>query len=106
MDISKELLSEVLYIENILNIECNNLNVFYKFGDMEYPEQKGINIHELANLCKEWAIEKGYIVTVVNKDDGLKWVVTMTFNFIYVGFHSDIESEAIFKSCQWVLDNT
>lgn len=110
--ISKELLSEVLKQETrfIRYVANNTYEVhFEKPIRLKYII---INIYELAYKCKEWAFNKGYelrtstrgIIDVydhiyINKEDGL------TGEFIDCRQESDTEPEAIFKACQWILDN-
>lgn len=108
--ISRELLSEVLGTKTIqMNpiLENNNMVGYLVYGSQDTITQirsnhKQINIYELAHKCKEWALKKGYILhsslstfTVMDKQDGIS----------YYGNGFDNEPEAIFKACQWILDN-
>ena len=57
LEISKELLSEVLNL-NITYIEhCNN-SIVYKVS--VYDREEEVNIYEFVFKCKEWAMNKGY----------------------------------------------
>jgi hypothetical protein len=89
-----------------------------------------INVYELAHKCKEWATEFGYYISSGYSDmeyDGdscePNYKIYATIN-LRCGYHSynskydrddwseDIsfdmntsEPEAVFKACQWILDN-
>lgn len=103
--ISKELLSEVLevkvlgftYIPNDKDTISSNESIFVTLKD-SHP---CINIHELAHKCKEWAKNKGYYLkSWINDDD------SGTCEILLFGKHdAKTEYEAIFKACQWILDN-
>lgn len=54
IEISRELLSEVLELKRIDEIYIED-NILY-FCELN----KGINTYELAHKCKEWAMSKGY----------------------------------------------
>jgi len=119
--ISKELLSEVLKL-NITYIErCNN-SIVYKIS--VYDREEEVNIYELAHKCKEWALIRGYSLLsgkpIVRGEEG-----TQVFNYWYkcyiweidensidsptqntkIETNSETEPEAIFKACQWILNN-
>lgn len=101
MLISKELLSKVLN-RNILKIKIFSNCVGY-FYDEKYDE---INIFELAHKCKEWLIEQtdNDIEIRSNKDVSIVSVYIKEeadFHFEY----ADMEIEAIFKACEWILKN-
>ena len=75
--ISKELLSEVLETK-AWDIKISNNILICLIGDgSEYR----LNIHELAHKCKEWACTYKYLLE-----------------------SGSTEPEAIFKACQWILD--
>lgn len=62
-----------------------------------------INIYELAHKCKEWAIK--YIANIgsgYDKDKEFYWCICNNGEF---QFYADTELQAIFKACQWILDN-
>ena len=124
MIISKELLSEVFgqEVKFIRYIANNTYEVhFEKPIRLKYQI---INIYELAHKCKEWALSQGFSLSsskpIVANDEGNQvfnywWCAYLheinkesfegpamaTFN----NFNSEIEPEAIFKACQWILDN-
>lgn len=71
-----------------------------------------INICELANKCKEWAFKCNDFIlqsAFVPKGKFTSCYCIVTKNFSYPtlkeNFHADTEVEAIFKSCQYILDN-
>lgn len=123
--ISKELLSEVLKQETrfIRYVANNTYEVhFEKPIRLKYII---INIYELAHKCKEWAFYT-YKISVSSfksgsfylkefnqiKDNSEYWVeldtasIDCEINIDDSGiFKSCSEPEAIFKACQWILDN-
>ena len=86
---------------------------------------KSINIYELAHKCKEWAFEfrfdnkptnnryyrqrSGYEDKFNVEKQKREKLGYMTLTFGCLGhtktFYADTEPEAIFKACQWILDN-
>ena len=115
--ISRELLSEVLNIENEriskrVDRFCfpsdNIITVAYYMED----GWQHLNIYELAHKCKEWALTNGYRLCSYPKltISGHPYMCDV-FNgigsdkkcLIIIG--EDTEPEAIFKACQWILDN-
>lgn len=119
--ISKEL------IENVLNCEIKDFKIFGY--DLMYYEKalfrvncqgqiskdrdsicRAINICEFAFKCKEWAENKGYIIFSKNKECLIYSIdevydVIECLNQYEDYFDSDTECEAIFKACEWILDN-
>jgi len=70
------------------------------------------NIYELAHKCKEWAIAKGFSiesrVITFNKALVAVWDIekmncATRLDELSTVFNT--EPEAIFKACQWILDN-
>lgn len=113
--INKELLSEVInkkiVVDDISNIELKENTITFIEDYWDEDEGSGfyrshtINIYELAHLCKEWAISKGFITHSVRN---LKeYVVYLSGDFREPSddFRCNSEPEAIFKACQWILDN-
>lgn len=99
MNMSKELLSEVLNLKRIDNIYIED-NLLY-FCELNKP----INIYELAHKCKEWAWDNGWIVKSGTTKSGFDcevWGYTFDKRKRLDG---ESEPEAIFKACQWILDN-
>ena len=103
--ISKELLSEVLGIQ-VLNIDINESVVLIKHY-VEIHQLSKWNIYELVHKCKEWAINQGYQFEIYIQCNtlcdirlgkcGYGWDIITMLNMP--------EKEAIFKVCQWILDN-
>lgn len=119
--ITKELLSEVLKVK-IQN--CKVIDITYELEgefdpcikiDYETVDSEGLlllNIYELSNLCKEWALEQGYYLRAiqgVNYEDRTQWSAflnkDMNDGAQYVEWWNCTETEAVFKACQWILDN-
>lgn len=101
MSISKELLSEVQ------KIDFNSCIEFESFGyeeDLDIVSQglriHTLNIHSIANKCKEWASKNRYFMAIYYDYTG---VINIDVNDRW--FKADTEPEAIFKACQWILDN-
>jgi len=63
-----------------------------------------INIYELAHKCKEWALD--YVDNIGSGRDKSKlnvgWCIC---NNGEIQEYAKTEIEAIFKACQWILDN-
>lgn len=120
--IDKELLSAVLgeeYIDRlveVISIEDNLMRTYYDCGSGA-PTGLGleINIYELAHKCKEWAFNEGF--TLSSSKDGIdEWCIELynhladdindyRLNIDFDAFDATTEPEAIFKACQWILDN-
>ena len=130
--ISRELLSEVLeddYKERLVDwyqIEDDNyLRSYYNCGTFDKqgrPTGLGleINIYELQNKCRIWAYEQGYSFGTYLIDD--KWYTVTEDNLfsnitywhedyssiklkLIDNYTSSTEPEAVFKCCQWILEN-
>jgi len=107
--ISKELFEEIIgYNIKDLNMTKDYPdNVVWSTANYKgsSPYCKAINIHELANKCKEWALTKDYHLTsYINLIDGLKvWECNTMFDHEEI-FKATSEPEAIFLACQWVLN--
>ena len=105
MKISKELVSEVFKL-NICEAYIEN-NILY--FDMGLPLIQSINLYEFSHKnCKEWASDKGYPFNVLYRHDywdrcELKYDVDL-YNH-RKSFCSDIEDEAIFLACEYILNN-
>ena len=109
--INKELLSEVFNQEvRFIKYVANNTYEihFEKPTRLKYII---INMYELAHKCKEWAYKEGFIIDTgfhkyyINqfKANCYGWV-SSNIN-IKQHFNECTEQEAIFKACQWILDN-
>ena len=110
--ISKELLSEVLGKE-ILSIyneprKCLHCIGFTVKGDM-FNGADYINIHELQHKCKEWAKTESYhITTYTHLDTSAVSLIHYTNKdkrYSSPPMSVLSEPEAVFKACQWILNN-
>ena len=116
--LSKELLTIVLKLEYNFQMEPikewqQNIIEWYR-TDVYMEQMYSMNIYELAHKCKEWARIKYnfYIMpTFQCQSDGhIDMIVTDNEDFINnrnerYSVSGDTELEAVFKACQWVLDN-
>lgn len=101
--ISKELLSEVTGIpENAIQAISIGKSIVSARKINGIVEEH--NIYELAHKCKELALDKGYDIcsginfaVIQTEEEGIIWNTTIEEN--------ESEPEAIFKACQWILDN-
>lgn len=111
--ISKELLNAVypdeLSIVNADSISCrlkeSQLIVKCKYLHTKLRPTFYYNIYELAHKCKEWALNLGYILysTIYGYEcyiDSRSFIDNTPIRFL-----AGSEPEAIFKACQWILDN-
>ena len=71
-------------------------------GGSLYLEE--INIHELSHKCKEWARDMDYILVSNLNTVGARCDVYSGSDMV-MSTDSDTEPQAIFKACQWILDN-
>ena len=105
--ISKELLNEVLgyeasYIQIVGTKLCFSCHI--KGGS-------NINIYELAHKCKEWAYKQGYAILSGNSAYGIGAFFCSCKGWLSENYDKRIEishntePEAIFKACQWILNN-
>ena len=114
--ISKELLSEVLGIPlgEITKID-NDSNKGYKYIVVYHTELnpkkymcpyhvESINIHELAFKCKEWLMGK-VSNCCSGFDNGGRWFCYIEDKVNIDRFYADTEPEAIFRVCQYILEN-
>ena len=116
MNISKELLSEVLNVNVQTELQeddfcSDNTLIYWEFDDY-HNDYKNINIYELAHKCKEWAIKQHKIDLITLELDKNEKTISCSIlygeihpNMKMYYFNADTEIEAIFKACQWILDN-
>lgn len=125
--ISKELFSEVMNIkiEDIVDLKMfgKELNYYEKCllnfccdGRLsKYKDSicKSVNIYELAHKCKEWATKHNFHLvswtisyeSVKNKGYCQTHNTQDSTKENDKPFRESTEIEAIFKACQWILDN-
>ena len=111
---SKKLLSEVLgvNIKDIYKIGSNpNLsNNILPYSIRGCGDLEEINIYELSHKCKKWA---EFIYKVDGSEIKLKsygksceiYTRNHAKPYILKDFDAKTEPEAIFKACEWVLNN-
>lgn len=117
MNISKELLETILGYKNITSIRLvgnniciirNNINCILR------ETHNAINIYELAHKCKEWAANlspnKHALSSYPRWGDIRNYKKTNGFYYICqhlvsgAQFEAETEPEAIFKACEWLLN--
>lgn len=119
--ISKELLSVVInkkiVVDDISNIELKENTITFIEDYWDEDEGSGfyrshtINIYELAHKCKEWAYTNNFNILTYKISNSecdsfiLHKNATNFKNVLKSFYHIDTEHEAIFKACQWILDN-
>lgn len=107
--INKEILMAVLNTDfDWHGIDQNTLS----YGWEKYTPVKSMNIYELANKCKEWALANGYsIETRPYNDYGYTdWFIIMYDSETKIADRKEFdlsksEPEAVFMVCQYILDN-
>lgn len=103
--IRKELLSEVLG-KVVLDVEHELINSFNEVGySDEYDMPFRINVYELAHNCKEYAMKHDYCLNSFTDYNGT-WFsyANNIIDGIAKQFSAETEYEAIFKACQFILD--
>ena len=105
--ISKELLKNVLYGEDIDNISIISNSVKFEYshyvnGIFQYRRKTVINIYELAFECKKWAYKN--CSEIISYTEGAEIYQTQLGRKIK-RIYGNTEEQAIFKACQWILDN-
>lgn len=119
-NLTPELLGEVLgeeynprLVEWFQIEEDNYLRTYYDCGRYDSqgrPTGLGIeiNIYELQHKCKEWATTKHYSVMsgwYMTHWGGTYAVEVKQGNKILFSQSADSEPKAVFRACQWILDN-
>ena len=109
--IDKELLSEVLDIP-IIEVQQNlyKNRLYYKIDDESKPFNEGIKhipIFELAHKCKEWAFSTHNVMVSSSVSEATLGIATIKNDDAEIEYCeiADSEPQAIFKACQWILDN-
>lgn len=128
--ISKELLSEVLEVSEVLRIydamdddapnfsdneiviECLPLS-FLNYNELDDDENQAINIviniYELTHKCKEWAFNNSFcIMSGILNHSKTKIAVIENINIFTpkISFTANTEHESIFKACEWIMEQT
>ena len=119
---SKELLSEVLghKVWKVLGCNMGTLRycIYPNKGDEPSEYIFTINLYELAHKCKEWATENKYTILTedMHPNGYFAYVLSNKESIENYGYlcehkvikdipHNKTEPEAIFRACQWILDN-
>ena len=112
MEISKELLSELLELDVIswsnpsfgTYTDYNKIYVIYNKENIEYSIL--INIHEIGYKCKQWAYKQGYtIVDGISEDGGnICYIIKITGYSLDVYYEQTANHGSAVKACQWILD--
>ena len=122
--ISKELLSVVLnkkvIVDDISSIELKESTITFIEDYWDEDEGSGfyrshtINIYELSNLCKIWAFVNGYelLSGTISEDNGDMIFECSIYDknadtsdtYFITEFEDQNEPEAIFKACEWLLE--
>ena len=110
MNISKELLSDVMGIHIYRRKKVAQTSVIrYEFDNMGERRDSFINIYELQNKCKEWAFNNKKEVTSGLTEATVFYQVFDTHYEVWRSvdkeFEAPTEPEAVFKCCQWILEN-
>lgn len=102
--ISQELLSEILD-KVVLYIEPELLSFNEVCYSDEYDMPFHVNVYELAHNCKEYAMKNDYCVNSFTDYNGT-WFsyANNVIDGIAKQFSAETEYEAIFKACQFILD--
>jgi len=116
--ISTELLSEVLNEDVVRLGSFNNPVLEVEFKRYSYKEWININIHELADKCKEWAFNNGVIDWSLTKmldcnfipnEEKIKYCLFVKLENGEIKSYIDFEfSELVkyeIKATDWILDN-
>lgn len=101
-NISKEL------FETVIGEEFNSVNNDYIYmGIKNTKDSARISINDFFFLCKEWAIVNGF--SIISGTDGLgqisAYIEELGDGYRCKDFFSNSEQQAVFDSCQWILDN-
>ena len=122
LEISKELLSEVLKLEvvkhSLFNKSNKSFNITYMPSEDSLKSRwMPINICEFAFKCKVWAFKKGFIIDigvhpVIKRDrndrDYFYTIQLQNGELLEVSNSDDIfksEATAVFKACDWIMEN-
>ena len=122
--ISIGLLSEVLnlvevkgiydesdYTYDLCDRELNYAERLIVFDTVGYNKYMIINIYELAHKCKEWAKLK-YFIDIDSHSGCARWGAeavshngrpSVFYEQVFIG---RTETDAIFKACEWIMENT
>ena len=105
LEVSKELLSEVLNLKVVSHGLLNKLNnsfdiTYMPLEDDQYTRSMPINIYEFVFMCKEWVNKQEYWA---NSGYDNKYYCMLRDMPDNQWFYADTEVEAIFKASEYVL---
>ncbi len=107
-----EELNEELNITDVSELKLFDNDLYIDYNTEEYNCSLLINIYELAHKCKEWAKSKGFTIRVIDEMCSReplahrKSVSIISYDGITKIKVRDLpEPEAVFKACQWILEN-
>lgn len=121
LEISKELLSEVLNLNVVSHSLLNKLNnsfdiTYIQLKDNPYTRSMPINIYEFAFKCKEWILNQKnkdcfyiadqFSLNIESQMGVIKyfWCVLLKNNSrVSPEFKADSEIECIIKACEYIL---
>ena len=123
LEVSKELLSEVLNLKVVSHGLLNKLNnsfdiTYMPLEDDPYTRSMPIDINDFFFMCKEWATSKSYQIisgllnnTVFSKHDEKSYAQINYYtedkigNREYKGMYiiANTEIEAVIKTCEYAL---
>ncbi len=104
--ISKELLSEVLGIEGMLEIIISGKEVDFHYGDINTSTiMDTINIYELAHKCKEWALKQGYEIVELSHNIEVYKHSFEVYSTNNIKHKIPYDLKRFFKACEWILEN-
>ena len=121
LEISKELLSEVLNLKVVSHSLLNKLNnsfdiTYMQLKDNPYTRSMPINIYEFAFKCKEWILNQKnkdcfyiadqFSLNIESQMGVIKyfWCVLLKNNSrVSPEFKANSEIEAIIKACEYIL---
>ena len=123
LEVSKELLSEVLNLKIVSHGSLNKLNnsfdiTYMPLEDDSYTRSMPIDINDFFFMCKKWATGKGYQIIsdllnnpVFSKQDEKAYAQINYYtedkigNKEYKGMYiiANTEIEAVIKACEYVL---
>jgi hypothetical protein len=104
---------------NVLGCECtksyfednhNLVHYFYEYdvtwSELRQHQKDTINIYELAHKCKEWALK--HDCELLSCVKSTRSICDIYSNLLDCKFthYADSEPEAIFKACEWILNET
>ena len=97
LNISNELLSNVLYME----VHSNSLAFDNIIFECSLPLEQKVSLYKFAFLCKEWALTKGYFIYSTHELSFIKSLSLETVETFANG--KDTEIDCIIKACEWIL---